>query len=122
VLDVVGIEASSSLAGVRLRAPRPPDRPIYSETHRGVDLRAVRAENFKLIRNGAIGSEQLFDLEADAAERENLGDHAEVADRKDALRRLLLNWPGPERPAEGPEVEIGEEERARLRALGYADD
>jgi arylsulfatase A-like enzyme len=122
VLDVVGIETSSPLAGVSLRAPRPPDRPIYSETHRGVDLRAVRAESFKLIRDGARGSEQLFDLEVDAAEREDLGDRAEFADRKDALRRLLLDWPAPERPTEGPEVEIGEEERARLRTLGYEDD
>ena len=89
----------------------------------------VRLGRWKLIRAPEEGRLELYDLEADPAERTNVA--AAHPERVAALGALLDDWHreservrGAWRGAAGesaPEHVLDEEERARLEALGYVE-
>jgi len=66
--------------------------------------------------------EQLFDVSGDPRERVNRIDTSPeiAADMRRRLADLLAACPGAG-GRDGARIPFGEEERARLRALGYAD-
>ena len=72
---------------------------------------------------GGLVEEELFDLAVDASEKKDL--LPEASSRAAPLRRWLLDYlrsaePHEPLPADG-EVELDEEEKERLRSLGYID-
>jgi len=83
----------------------------------GRSLRAVRTDRYKYIR-GSDGSQELYDLQRDPGETENLADTRGdvVAD----LGATLDEWLGSfEHADRSGDVEMREETRARLEDLGY---
>jgi arylsulfatase A-like enzyme len=92
LLDAVGAEPDRECQGTGLlplargqgAAPTEADaRPIFLEGATRPELRAVVQGRHKLIRDTRSGSEELYDLEADPAERTNLAPKA-----SDIRRRL----------------------------------
>ena len=94
--------------------------------HRGACGRGVRGEKFavrrgrwKYIVGDEEGTLELFDLAADAAERENLYDaNRDVAAE---LAALVAGWRESQMSSTAPPGEIAEEDREGLEALGYAE-
>ena len=88
-----------------------PMRPVLPDT----DLVGVRTPQWKYIRAGR--EEELYDLQADPAERRNVA--AAQADVVEQLRARLQRWltAHPLRPAD-PGL-INEHLRESLRTLGY---
>jgi len=89
----------------------------YPRLHFGwSELKTLRGERFKLI---ASPEPELFDLQADPGERVNVADQMNTAFAD--LSRQLTEWDA--RYSEGAEhsasLELDEETRARLAALGY---
>ncbi|MDJ0850274.1 MAG: sulfatase [Myxococcota bacterium] len=122
VLDVVGIAPEGPSAGTSLLQRRPADRPLYSETYRGVALRSVSSGGWKLIEDRKAGTRALYDLRDDASESRDLwADPAHAAVRSE-LEATLERWPAGGRASEGEPIEVSPEERERLRALGYTGD
>ena len=122
VLEIVGLEVPSSKIGRSLLHVRPPDRPIFSETHRGSSLRAVISGDYKLIEDTEHKGYELFRLASDVGEQQDLygAQLAEpAAERARSLKALLADWPASHPMADGPTVELSKPERRRLRALGY---
>lgn len=102
-------------------------RPVFAETDWG-GVRAVVLGRLKLVRQLPHGPERLFDLAADPGERDDLmprlAAEAGAVSPFEAgeLRRRLSGWLAAMEAArgrDGAEVELSEEDRARLRALGY---
>lgn len=94
-------------------------RSFVLETHRPEaieDLQALVWHGYKLIRQTSGGRVELYDLAADPKELQNL-----ATDRPDVVAELMSELDrrlsGGSRAA--TEVELTEEERGRLRALGY---
>ena len=122
ILDTVGLPVPAEIDGRSLVAPPPAARPVFSETSRGRDLRAVIDGPHKLIRD-LRGGIELYDLEADPRETANLAGGGAAA-IETALRAELESWRLAHRAGSGPSpsrVELTEEERARLRSLGYLE-
>lgn len=121
VLDVLGISAPAGLMGTSLRTLESsgPPRSVFAETWRERKVRGVVRGEFKLIHDRETGQAQLFNLARDPEERENL--FAARRGRADSLMAALNGWQAsdPYRQRPGPRVEIGDEERERLRSLGY---
>jgi arylsulfatase A-like enzyme len=92
-------------------------RPIFLETLRLRRLRGVVQGNMKLIVDLDSGEVQLFDLATDPQEATNLS--AERPEQVDALRRVVDAWAGGGPSLEGERLELSDEEREQLRALGY---
>jgi arylsulfatase A-like enzyme len=135
VLDYAEIETPGNLQGNVLPATREYAFAEAAESR----LAMVRTDDWKLIRSrdadylreqywyDGDGGAELYDLRADPGETENVREeHPDVAERlADTLEREL---DAQERAAGGGgrSVEIDEGEmdglRARLEALGYADD
>jgi arylsulfatase A-like enzyme len=67
-------------------------RPVYSESLYRVpqELKAVRAEGYKLILNADDGSAELYDLRADPAEQRDIS--LEAAAVGETLRGYVLDW------------------------------
>jgi arylsulfatase A len=109
------------------------DRAVYLEASGGRMLprpdqwlTAIRTERFKYVRGLVNDSlpEELFDLEADPGERDNvLATQPAVA--TELRRRLHAFLGGDSPPAAAEEAAYSEEEQAilekRLRDLGYLD-
>lgn len=120
LLGAAGVEPPDGLAGVDLlAAPPPPDRALF---HRTSSLAAptydARAGRWKLILP-ARGPAELYDLVADPGENEDLAAvHPEEVER---LRRMLRRHLAESRRLGGEvhSVPIPEEDRRRLRSLGY---
>jgi hypothetical protein len=74
----------------------------------------VRTRDFKYIQNGP----ELYDLKADPAEKKNLAGRGLAVERE--LADLLRRWQADRRAhPEARPVEPTDEEKARLKALGY---
>jgi arylsulfatase A-like enzyme len=120
LLALAGAPAAPGMAGRDLLAAGGPEGEEEVFTQYGPLRYAVRTREWKLIRNTAPPSLELYDLRRDSGERENLAGVRSGEVRR--LERLLWAWrealpalaegPGP---APGPT----EEDRARLRGLGY---
>ena len=122
-LEVAGLSVPDGIDAVSLRASAPPpERPLLAEsyTETGVRARAVRVGDYKLVvRSGR--NLQLFDVARDPGETIDLA--ARDAERASALRARLDGVGADLESAPRPEAKrLGEEHRARLRALGYVDD
>ncbi|HEX5720132.1 MAG TPA: sulfatase [Thermoanaerobaculia bacterium] len=88
-------------------------RAVFAEHSDRLDA-MVRTRDFKYIQNGP----ELYDLKADPAETKNLAGRGLAVERE--LSELLRRWQADRRahPETRP-VEPTDEEKARLKALGY---
>jgi arylsulfatase A-like enzyme len=126
VLDFFGLAAPSDLQGISLRpaftGAALPERTLFSEADQSTRVKAMRTNAFKYIRNGKRS--EVYDLAADAAEKQNLCDpsSANCAD----FAQQLHGWEeemtrvAAAKPTPG-EASIDQAARERLRALGYTD-
>ncbi len=121
VLDYLGIEPPVPLAGRSLLSGPDEERAVFSETRRQANLRSIVRGHHKLVLDVATGRSALFDLRADPGERRDVS--ASQPELARALRKELAAWSVEQdrRLRAAREVELPEEERERLRALGYAE-
>ncbi len=127
VLDLVGAEPLVNIRGVSLggamNGQTLPDRFLYFETHAGAlnygwqELRGVRFRNWKLIESS---QPELFDLDADPGEENNLA--AADPERVNRFRAELLAVTEPireETTASKTDQQLTPEQEAAFLALGY---
>jgi arylsulfatase A-like enzyme len=117
IADWLDVEPPAETRGVSLLGRDDTPRPIFLETQRLRRLRGVVLGNLKLIVDLDSGEVELFDLASDPDERSNLS--AGRPEQVRTLRRLVdaLGAEGQRDDAET--LELSDEERARLKALGY---
>jgi len=146
LVELAGIAPPAGIQGRTLSpyfeldplAPSPPVRPAFAEQHgdpvaglerADVDSVAVVAGRWKLIHNTrapeGVPEFELYDTAEDRFERRNLAE--ELPDVVERLRGELDGWrqrtAGVRLPAgRSSSEDLGPEERARLRALGYLSD
>jgi len=118
----LGIETPPGLVGRPLPSgpgedPAAARRSIFLETARMRNMRAVVEDHYKLVLDRESGRAWLFDLVADPHERVDLSKRE--PERTAQLRRRIDQWPGEAPRTTTPDVELTDEERERLRALGY---
>jgi arylsulfatase A-like enzyme len=134
LLEALALPVPADVQGVSLQLPqtRPIVSELYSQYH-GFLLRppfaerfdriarSIRFDRYRLIEH-SNGRAFLFDLESDPEEAHDLAGELpdRVADGREALRRWLDATPEARQTAT-PEAQLTEEEKARLRALGYLD-
>lgn len=83
------------------------------------EYRTHRQGRWKLFRERATGEVQLVDLEADPGETSDVADaHPEVVEERSARIDALVEELGV---SGVPELDLSEEDAARLRALGYLE-
>ena len=111
--DLVGQPLPTSPTGDPAAAPR----AIFLETARIKNMRAVVEDGYKLLLDRDSGRAWLFNLATDPQERIDLS--GRERERTAQLRRRLEQWPGEVPRATTPDVELSDEERERLKALGY---
>jgi choline-sulfatase len=109
------IESPEGVGGVSLLGESRP-RPILLETQRLRRLQGVVYGPHKLIVDLESGEVALYDLIADPGEQGDVSN--ERPEQVEALRRLLDGLTS-ERAAESEPLELTDEERERLKALGY---
>ncbi len=137
ILDLLGIDPAGfrfqgeSLAGPILGETDLAPAVIFAEVdyHPG-DLellikrthkKAILADRFKLIRDDETGTVEVYDLEGDPGERENLAPtRPELVDRLLPMLRSALEG-AAEGAVEGGVRKLSEEEVKRLRSLGYLE-
>lgn len=124
VLELLGIEAPPGVRG-RSLVPllRGERRAVTAFTDRGhAPEVSARTRDWKVILEPESGRVHIFDLRRDPGERMDLdGDLPAAAEAvRDALERWARDLTPPATPAEP--VELTEEERARIRALGYLEE
>jgi arylsulfatase A-like enzyme len=121
LIDYLGIPGGSQVSGLHLGS-RPSDAPIFSETRRYQKVSAVIQDGVKLVYDERDKSARYFDLAADSSE---LAAVAEVHNAEvflAALRQYQQRaQAGLARLEQEAEIEITEEERQKLEALGYID-
>lgn len=127
VTDVFGVPGKGgsdrafrgrSLLPVILGAPG--KRAVFSRTAEDQPKYALRHERFKLIYNTARGQSELYDLEADPGERDDLGGRWPV--RTSLYRQAIERWILEARrgaKAVEEEVALSDEQKEQLKALGY---
>jgi arylsulfatase A-like enzyme len=131
LLSHVGAPLPPNLHGENLLDPATGgdgEREVFAEEdHEGNVLQAVRAAGWKLIRANpgnprGLDQIELYDLEQDPAERENLADQDGVRAKilLDDLEELVVYAASQARKQQN--VEIGRSECERLKALGYVED
>jgi arylsulfatase A-like enzyme/uncharacterized membrane protein YozB (DUF420 family) len=127
LLELLDVPAPAGLRGRSLvplmRGRGRPPEPILAEGHPyGRDLQSVTLGSYKLIRSLETGKSELYDLEADPRERQDLST-SKPAER-DRLLAVLDGQLGgryaPPDPLERPEA-LPAETRRRLEELGYLD-
>ena len=136
ILELVGIDwRSKGLPGQSLApalrggAGLDPDRPVYLyrrrfETERleGIRLQGeqygIRVGKWKYIESPELGRVELYDLERDPRELENL--FSSRADDGERIARRLAEWKRTHERT-GGEAEVSEDDRLRLEALGYVE-
>ena len=137
LLDLIGINGGSAFQGESLAGrllddePGDPERSIYlyrrpyaaGKLADGIFAAGqkfgLRTGRWKLIDGPEERSLELFDLESDPGERSNLA--VEEPERTESLRLRLREWRRLHTNAEGEPIVLSEEDRTRLRALGYAE-
>jgi arylsulfatase A-like enzyme len=87
-----------SLVAFLKGGPAPTRDYFYWELHEGKSIQALRFGDWKAVRNGPKAALELYDLNADAGETENLaGRRPELATKAEALMRQARvddpNWP-----------------------------
>jgi arylsulfatase A-like enzyme len=123
VLATLGLTAPQELPGLSLwpvlRGGSLPDRLLYAErTLWGPERQAIIRWPHKLTRRADTNRIQLFDLEADFAERQDMvAKHSEDAEQLRLLLAASLAAASSAHP--GEEVELDGELLDELRALGY---
>lgn len=87
----------------------------------GRELYAVRGHRWKLIQRAATGHDELYDLDRDPAERDNvIGDEPAVAAD---LRSRIAAWrAGLSTEVAPPTARLSAEQRKHLEALGYVTE
>ena len=123
ILEILGIEVDHEISGVSIlsneRSSDENTRPVFSETDRRQQVRAVIWKNFKLEYDVKADRYRLFDLVKDPGEtRDVQREHeATAAQMRDDLR----GWMRSEEANAVPpvNVEMTKEETERLRSLGY---
>lgn len=121
LLDYLEIPAHTELSGIHLRE-RDSSQPIISENRRQRDFTAIIRDGTKLVYNGRTDTIDFYDLDADPVELEPLdrvGSSDELLTELRAYRERHLVGGAEQQP--GDEVEITEEQRRQLEALGYVD-
>jgi len=91
--------------------PRPAGHPIVG------GMFALRSGHWKYIEAPQAGTRELYDLAADPTERRNLA--AVRPDVADALHKTITRWLAAVQRGSTPSAPLTDEERARLRSLGY---
>jgi arylsulfatase A-like enzyme len=120
ILDALGMAHPPGLVGRSLLAEDEDPRPVFTETSRTNELRAVIEGNTKLILDLESERFELYELASDPGEQRDLADSE--PERAAELVATLREWMARVAPeSAGTERELSPEERERLRALGYAD-
>jgi arylsulfatase A-like enzyme len=127
VCELLGIAPPELFAGKSLvpllRGESGEDRDALAELRdRGAEFDALAADGFKLIHDRLTQRFELYELGADVEERTDLS--AREPERVEALRARMeaaLAEARSRAPRAEPTLELGEEEREFLRALGYGD-
>ncbi len=91
--------------------PRPPGHPIVG------GMFAVRSGRWKYIEAPQAGTRELYDLATDPTERHNLATARPGV--VEALHRAISTWLASVQRGGTPSAPLTEEDRARLRSLGY---
>jgi arylsulfatase A-like enzyme len=125
LLELLGIEAPSTFEGRSfaplLRGSELGEQPLVFETrYRGVARRALRDGRHKLIIDDKTGARELYDLEADPTEQDDLAlRHPDVArELESRMQAAHRGSPGQgEQRDEGLDPSI----RAALEHLGYVE-
>ena len=128
VLDLLGIAAPPGLQGESLlpliRGERSGESRRLFFVSRKSGTMALRDGRWKLIYTPRTGSAELYDLEADPEERNDLSGFA--TDRtRGSIERLLAWYQAAPRPFRGSQVrrvKLDDETTRRLRALGYGEE
>lgn len=131
VLELLGLETRSAFSGVSLvkamtgEAPTGTNLPVVSATFRPLarfDRRALILEPYKFILTLPSGEEELYNLRQDPRElinlitsEPNVADHLRLALQQEATEFPQSPPTATNRPA------LTEEERDKLRALGYVN-
>ncbi len=129
ILDIAGASRGDYLAGVSLleSGSGQPESAVFSETSRGAEeLRAVIKDGYKYIHDSRRGSENLYALEADPAESNDISnqDSGKVSNLRENLLDLVES---SRRTSVDFETRKGNlvpdrltgREREALRAMGY---
>ena len=129
VLSLAGLEAPTNLPGIDLSEAWkgglewPIDRALFAETDEwvgqvpGGTRRAIVRGRWKLLLDRPSGAIELYDLETDPGERNNLS--LEEPAIRDQLMAELEDFMAKKRWSKA-ELEIDEKTAGELRALGYA--
>ncbi len=136
LVELAGLEVPEAFAGRSLlgaieAGAAEAERPIFFDvSHRGWDVHGMRRGRWKVIRNGAQGAVELYDVEADPGERTDLAQAeakraermaAELADWVARMEREGLSRGWFAVPATGTDENLSPDERRALRELGYIE-
>jgi len=115
VLEAASVPVPVSFEGRSLHRPEP-HRPLFTRSSFLPRQAAIRQDGFTLIQDGT-GRLRLYDQTADPNEERDVS--AQYPDRTEQMRTALSEWltGGKNRPSRA----MTEEERARLKALGYLE-
>lgn len=137
VADVMEISVPDSFHGVSLQGELDPERELWAETEHTIDgthklsLRRGSGESkaifsierSEVVSEGETVETELYDLETDPGELDELDDDA-IRRRAEARLREYLDTVAEKREGKGdsPSVDLDPEERERLRSLGYIQE
>jgi arylsulfatase A-like enzyme len=121
LIDYLGLADVPGVSGMPIGA-REPDSPIFSETRRYQKVSAAIKDGMKLVYDERSQTGRYFDLEADPSEVEAIT----TVEGGDGLLTDLIEYQrqaqeGLARLEQEAEIEISDEERQKLEALGYID-
>ena len=118
ILDVLGLPAVAAFEGHSLLPLEAPgDEAVISQARR---VTTIRTDTWKLMTG--LGGTQLYDLTADPAEVHDVAarEPQTVARLRARLAAMLGDKPAVSRDGNPAAAPISDDERARLRAMGYA--
>ena len=116
LLEYLRIPVAHRISG-RSFLKRSESLPVFSETSRWAELRAVVSDGRKVIWDLQRARHALFDLRNDGKERRNV--MQQQPEMLEAMKRSLAEWVRDSTAAVPQDVELTEEEKERLRSLGY---